>query len=282
MKIIYLIAGFLKKNWFGIFGILVGIMGTLYSIWETKKEREPAFYVTKNVGLFSSPQGLSSEYFAFIKRSDGSEILNNVYLLEASFWNKGKEPIKAEDVLEPINIRYDENVEIIEAFIAQVSRKNIIKPELQNDNENKKLLLNFRVMEKDDAIGIQVLYSAKSPVDFDIDGVISETKSILTREKLVAENLVGSGIKIFTAFLCLVGAMIAFSFLTNFLKYFIGKIHEKSEKVANIIIAVVAVSAMLFCITVIGKIAIKGTLRDAEANIIESIPKTEQINPLKN
>lgn len=281
MNIIILMIGFLKKNWFGIFGILIGVIGTVYSVVESKKEREPAYFVTKNVGLFSSPKGLSSEYFAFIKRSDNSEVLNNVYLLEASFWNKGKESIKAEDVLDPISIELSDDIEIIDAFVARSTRKNITKPELKYDKENKKLVLSFRVLEKEDSIGIQVLYSAKRPAEFNIDGAILGVRSILTKDDLAADNLVNGGIKTFKGFLWMVGGVMLFVFFAVATEFLLGKAAEKNKKIVARFAAIMVGAIILLAIIFFGYIVANGILRNAEKSIIEGIPVGEKIYPLK-
>lgn len=278
MNIIILMIGFLKKNWFGIFGILIGVIGTVYSVVESKKEREPAYFVTKNVGLFSSPQGLSSEYFAFIKRSDNSEVLNNVYLLEASFWNKGKESIKAEDVLDPISIKLSDDIEIIDAFVARATRKNITKPELKHDKENKRLALSFRVLENEDSIGIQILYSSKEPAEFNIDGAILGVKSILTKDDLAADNLVNGGIKTLKGILGLAVIILIFPLAIMVVEFLFKSIPKGNEKVRARIAGVLSGAIILFVVVIITYVLVQGVLSNAEESIIENIPKSELID----
>ena len=113
--------------------------------------------------------------------------------MEASFWNKGKEAIRADDILDPIIIKYNEDIEIIDAFVATATRRSITKPLLKRD-ENK-IELTFRILENEDSIGVQILYSAKSRAEFSVDGAILGVKSILKKEDLESEHLIDGGLK---------------------------------------------------------------------------------------
>lgn len=269
---------FFKAQWFSIFAVVIGFFTSLYFYLESKVEKEPAYVVTNNVGVFSSPQGLSSEYFAFIKRSDNSEVKNNVYLLEAFFWNKGKEPIVSSDILEPISISYSNDLEVIDVFISRSSRKKIVDPKIKNDKENKKLMLDFRVLEQDDVIGIQILYLANEPYDFSIEGTILGVKSILGKDDLVAQNLFNGGLKTLGAILTLLGIIVLMAVISKLATWFFEKINRKNEKIANVMAGLMLCAAFIVALIILGSAFIKGVKSGAEKSIIDSIPKSEKIN----
>lgn len=278
MKLVLVLKGFFKAQWLAILAIIVGFSTSYYFYSVSKIEKEPAYVVTNNVGLFSSPQGLSSEYFAFIKRSDNSEVVDNVYLLEASFWNMGREPIRAEDVLDEISINYIGDIEIIDAFIAKATRTKIINPELKINEDEKNILLNFRILEEGDVIGIQIIYSAKEPSDFTIDGAILGVKSILTQKDLADENLVNGGIKtlMWIVFTMIITAGVVLMFAG--VSFLIDKVGEKNKVVATWIERIIAFSFFSIIAFSIILVIVNGTLNNAKKGVIENIPKSELID----
>lgn len=82
----------------------------------------------------------------------GKDLNSNVSAATVYFWNDGKLPIKAEDVLEPLRIDLDPGTEIIDARILKVSRAvtKFARGEVSDTAKNS-LPLSFAILEHNDA-----------------------------------------------------------------------------------------------------------------------------------
>lgn len=181
---------YLKNNWLGILGLIVGLFGIVLSYFFfifSQQMREPVVISTKNFAIFSSPEGLSSDKFAVVKKPEYKEINKNIYVNEIAFWNKGRQSIKRENILKSIYISYDKNVEIIDAFITESTRPEIVNAIINQSSNN--LNLDFDILEKNDGFKIQVIYVSENKQDFKIQGNIEDTFNFESESDLTLDNI---------------------------------------------------------------------------------------------
>lgn len=173
---------FLKRYWFGIVGILIGCLGVFYSVQKSKYEREPIFLLDSVRTEIINKQIISETSVRVIK-SDGTEVTNDLTALRFYFWNDGKKPIKKEDILEPLFLQLsDSSSEIIDYRVLKLSR-DVTGFQLSRDKLKEKnvLSIDFRILEKDDGITGQIIYSGNPNSMLLMKGTIEGVKVVGTK-----------------------------------------------------------------------------------------------------
>jgi len=269
----------MKKNWISILSLGLGLAGMLLSYYFytiSIKIREPAFVITKNVSLFSSPKGLSSKYFKIVKSSDGTELLKNLYIQEVAIWNNGKESIKNENVLKPITLTFNGEIEIIDAFISEVKRPDIVKGKISFKPGENVVTTSFSILENNDGMKIQVVYASLESSIANVDGVIEGVEAIQNIDNLAKDNLLASVAKVL-----MWGGVILVGFL---LLGSIGKISEwvvsktcgdYAEKVNSIITNTFSIVMTLFFLGLIAVLIYTKVIEFSKESVVDSVPKME-------
>ena len=270
----------------GLVGLVIGLAGiglSYYSHIHSKVEREPCLVTTKNFPIFASPKGLVSSNFAFITKSNNKEITKNVYVQENSFWNKGSLAIKNENILDKLHLVYNKNdVEIIEVFVLEVSRPNIIKAFVKRISPNV-INFGFNILEKNDGFKIQIIYISNKKQQVGLTGSIEGVERFRTVSDLTDENLYYGIWKVcmglFPGFIIVLVAVCSI-FLC---RYFLRKFYP-NDKVDLISLYLMLLLLLICCIMFIGVlifIIIKGSNHFALQEGKESIPKMINIRPNK-
>ncbi len=182
---------YIKRN-SGVIGILVGISAIIISFFIS------FYFYKKSVAkpepiLITDPSRIlivNAEHFSDttlkVFRSDGNEVVGNITAIKFYFWNNGNKSIKASNILEPINMTLnDPNAVILDYKILKISRK-IVSPKLLKNTSSPEnsLSISFDILEEDDGISGQVIYSGKPDADLVVSGTIEDTKEILTNLNL--------------------------------------------------------------------------------------------------
>lgn len=184
---------YLKKN-IGILGLIIGILSIFLSIYFYKKsikKPEPILITDPSRTLIINSEHFSDTSLKIIK-SDGNEVTGNVTAIRFYFWNNGNKSIKTSNILEPIKITLsDPNAVIVDYKILKTSRK-VVAPKIGIDTKHsgKYLSISFEILEKDDGIMGQVIYSGDPKADLVVSGTIEEVKQIITNHKLIKKSLV--------------------------------------------------------------------------------------------
>jgi hypothetical protein len=136
---------------------LVSLFLAYYWHAQSVQERAPRYYVgperTRIVDTsIAAPPQLQVLY-------KGKDLNANVSALILYFWNDGKLPIKASDVLEPLAIQLDSNCDILDARILKVSRQvtKFAKGEISESAKNS-LPIAFNILEHGDGALLQIIY----------------------------------------------------------------------------------------------------------------------------
>lgn len=252
---------FIKRNWIGILGLFVGVLGIFLSYYFytlSQQNREPYFLEESNFPIFFSQKELVSQGFVLVRKSDGREISKKVYVNEIAFWNKGNLSIRRSNILKGISLKYPEDVEVIDAFISSVTRKDIVNTDKPRIIEENEVTLGFDILEKDDGFKVQITYFSDERNSPDIVGNIEGVNSFGDREILTKENLFfGIGkVAIYTfGFLAIIFLWIALMEGMEWLKK--RFISGRFEKVSKVLGFIIPLTGALFFIIGFGSIALE-------------------------
>jgi hypothetical protein len=103
----------------------------------------------------------------------GKDLSRDVNAATLYLWNDGKLPIKADDVLEPLEIQLEPDCEILDARIIKVSRPvtKFTRGDVADTKKNI-LPLSFAILEKGDGAALQIIYAGKSNAPISVKGTI--------------------------------------------------------------------------------------------------------------
>ncbi|MCK7634077.1 MULTISPECIES: hypothetical protein [unclassified Shewanella] len=255
---------------------LAGMLLSYYFYTISIKIREPAFVITKNVSLFSSPKGLSSKYFKIVKSSDGTELLKNLYIQEVAIWNNGKESIKKENVLKPITLTFNGEIEIIDAFISEVKRPDIVKGKISFKPGENVVTTSFSILENNDGMKIQVVYASLESSIANVDGVIEGVEAIQNIDNLAKDNLLASVAKVLMwGGVILVGFLLLGS-IGKISKWVVSKTcGDYAEKVNSIITNMFSIVMTLFFLGLIAVLIYTKVIEFSKESVVDSVPKME-------
>lgn len=144
----------------------------VYYHYQSVQERVPTFYSdpTTRTKIVDTSIPAPPELQVLYK---GKALNANVSAAIVYFWNAGKLPIKAEDVLEPLKIELDPACEIIDARILKVSRSvtKFAKGDVPETAKNS-LPLSFSILERNDGAKLQIIYTGKPDARVTLKGTI--------------------------------------------------------------------------------------------------------------
>ncbi len=271
---------YVKKNWISVLSLGLGIAGMLLSYYFytiSIKVREPAFVVTKDVSLFSSPKGLSSKYIKLVKSNDGKELLKNLYIQEIAIWNNGKESIRKENVLKPITLTFNNEIEIIDAFVSEIKRPDIVKGKVYFKPGENIVTTSFSILENNDGMKIQVVYASLESSIAEVNGVIEGVGVIKNIDNLARDNIFASVAKVL-----MWGGVIIIGFL---LLGSLGKISawvvnktcgSYAKKVNSIIENTSSTILVLGFLALIFSFSYIQTIKYSKESVLDSIPVMEK------
>ncbi len=167
---------FCKRNWLSLLGILLGLLGlyvSLYLYEKSQSKGEPIFVSFGKSKLI--------DFAAFdkadlsISRSNGTELTRDLYRVNFTFWNNGKESIHPSNVLSDITISLMDSTSEIISFTIVDSSRAIPKFELsaiQSDGRINSLLITFKIVEHDDGFVGEVVYAGSPSAPLVISGIV--------------------------------------------------------------------------------------------------------------
>ena len=101
---------------FEILSFIIGALGLILSIYfyqVSKNEKDPTFIVEPIRTELINSNKLNNQPIKVISTSNGQEIKNDLNIVRFYFWNKGKDAIKNENILKPIQIISGKNIKIL-------------------------------------------------------------------------------------------------------------------------------------------------------------------------
>jgi hypothetical protein len=161
-------------DYLGVFFGLTTVVGFgLAWYWHAQsvQERAPTYQVSsQRVKLVDTAVPVPSQLQVLYR---GKDLNKNVTALTLYLWNDGKLPIKAEDILQPLEVRLDPDSEILDARILRVSRSvtRFAKGEILESKKNS-LPLSFAILEKGDGAALQIIYTGKPDAVVSVLGTV--------------------------------------------------------------------------------------------------------------
>ncbi len=169
---------------------LVGIASLLLSLyfWMDAKI-EPSLYVLSDP--YGAAQIVSVTTPNLQVRYKDIPVKGDVFVQQIKVWNRGKRSIKAVDVLDPIFLRFDSSVHLLDVSIKNEVRRTsgfeVSSPSLGLIKESQPLhsdvSLNWRILEQGDGATIQVIYEGAKDVNFTVQGAIEGQKYIAVNRR---------------------------------------------------------------------------------------------------
>jgi len=182
-----------KISWLNILGFLVGCIGiglSIYFYLSSRMEREPFFIVDPERTFLIDTKKFPQESLKVI-REDGTPVKGDVTSVRFYFWNKGRQSIRQENVLEPLIIYFDDpTIEILDYKFVKKPRESIVLPTLIRNikSPRNQLTLSFRILENLDGLSGQIIYAGDTSTHLYLSGTIEGTKNIANNLTLSKES----------------------------------------------------------------------------------------------
>lgn len=143
-------------------------------------------------------------------RADGKPFAKNVFVSEFYVWNSGDLPIRKLNVLKPLKITFDDSVEILDCTVIAAPRSDITEFKISL-NEPRSIALDFKILEPEDGISVQIVYSADYAAEAKLEGAIEGVRhlgSATTSVNLAAfRNVVFIAVILLFSIMTLVGIL---------------------------------------------------------------------------
>ena len=167
--------------WFGVAGLLVGLVGigTSYYFYRLSvRERVPIFLVDPDRTVLVEADSIRESAIR-VARPDGSLIGGDITSVRFYFWNAGALPVRRQHILKPLRIHV-QDADIIEFKLLRVSRPDIVSAKLDRwTNEPLPTLdLDFEILERNDGIAAQAILAGSSSAAVTISGAIEGSPRI--------------------------------------------------------------------------------------------------------
>lgn len=164
-----------NEIWLAASGLLVGIVGIIIAVIETRKYRGPLLsyqYHGSNLIL-----GYDAVFPETIEVSFGGEEVPNLTHSQVVVWNRGRAPIRGDDVssTDPLFLKIDGGGEILQAEVVKISKEsNLFSIDYKPRSE--KIGLNFDFLDNGDGVLLSVWHTGRE-IEPIIDGTLIHGKA---------------------------------------------------------------------------------------------------------
>jgi predicted ATP-dependent endonuclease of OLD family len=154
-----------KSSWLSILAFIIGVIGVLYTI-VSKKEKSPCYDITSN-NIIRDFMGV----FKQLEINYSNQEIKNFTVTKIVFWNKGRETIDKEDVVnaDPISIHIKDGYNILDHDIIGKNEKTN-NFSLSESSDKSSINIDFDYIDKNNGIVIQILHTGKSSEDIEFCG----------------------------------------------------------------------------------------------------------------
>lgn len=134
----------------------------LFTYWDSQTYPDLIAQIHPSRTILVSPEGVQD----LTVYANGHLIKGPVTSVQVSIWNAGTKPIRADDVLEKIEIRTDKPLQVLSARILKTNRK-ITNFEADISKASQGIIgVNFKILEKDDSALLQITYEGDDKINF--------------------------------------------------------------------------------------------------------------------
>jgi hypothetical protein len=165
-----------KIAWVSLGLAILGILLTIYVYRQQTVIRDPVFAVEPSRAEIISRDRINIAPIR-VTHVDGTPIEGDIYAAQFYFWNAGKEAISHDDVLTPLTITMEDTSARLLDYRVLTATRSVVAPRLRippidTPTVFPTLLLEFRILEKDDGISGQLIYQGPRAVPVTIVGDI--------------------------------------------------------------------------------------------------------------
>jgi hypothetical protein len=264
----------IKEQWLGMIvgAVITAVFGFIY-LQLSREARNPYFVVDPDRVEIVSAANVATAPLKVLRR-DNTPITADVYAVHFYFWNAGKRSIRPADVIDTIQIVLDDSAsEILDYKVVRTSRP-ITEISLVRGPTPRVLLLRFRILERGDGFGAQIIYQGKPGVPLRIVGNVDEAQIHLVSAPSLGRQLVNAaGAGVVFVFEVLAGLGILVIGINYVVSPLARRIWPKSLKVSRGVEIFLLVIALAGMIVVIGYFAIATTPRDATSDVPANIAR---------
>jgi hypothetical protein len=141
---------------------------TIYFYFESTKRRDLVYFVNPVQAVVVKTGEASNLHFFYADQ----ELKSDVTAAQIALWNQGNESIRPESVLQPVMIRTNPSVPILEATIRKKSRE-VVDISLDQSRLREGVVgMKWNILEHDDGAVIQLVYAGPPSTQIDALGVI--------------------------------------------------------------------------------------------------------------
>jgi hypothetical protein len=150
---------FFAKPWVGIVGSVASIFGVLLAVYfyfHTNGFPELVYYVNPARAVVVK-QGTASRLTVLF---DGRPLNQDLSAAQVALWNRGRQAIRRAAILQPIIIRTEPRVPILEATVRRTSR-DVVSLDLDRTRlADGEVSVSWNILEQGDGAVVQVVYAA--------------------------------------------------------------------------------------------------------------------------
>lgn len=174
--------------------VMLGLFGTLFSIWTFFQAREvkSVTYLSRFPSkVFDSDTSTAIR----VTNARGEPIKNDIHLQEVVLWNSGNQVLDIADVRRPLEIALvgDPLVEILEYRVASQTQDGLPQFCLQRAHCcNNKLRISWKYFDPDDGARFHIIYltTNERPLEVALGGTLLGVGSLTDGTKSRSENLI--------------------------------------------------------------------------------------------
>lgn len=272
---------FLKRNFLGVLGTAVGILGIILSMYfyaASKQSREIAFITGPNHTVFSDSASFFDPGIKIISSKTGKEIDSNIYLNELTVWNKGNTSIRKTNILKPLKITYPQTTRIIGAFIIEQTRQDIVNATSSFTENSNTISISADILEPEDGFKIQIIYVNTTPQEAKLEGTIEGVKDFYTEKRITRENILFGFGKLALIIFLILAAFLMAALAMSGLEWIIKKLYpEKSKAIIEKLGNMVSYLWIIFLFTITIATIARLAYSFAENSAKESAPRMKTI-----
>lgn len=165
---------FLRKNWFGVFGIIFGTLVSYYFYTLSVKEKNLSVLIDGMAIPIVNSSLISAGKFSILD-NNGEIIEGDISATRIIITNRGNLPILEEDIKAPLLVNFTEKgtkkpINIINILLFPSGKENIINPSITTSKSG--FNYKFELLEPDDEISLVIIFSGLENPDYSVPGHI--------------------------------------------------------------------------------------------------------------
>lgn len=171
------VISFFSNPWLGAITSLCTILGLIFAIYTFASSNitRNLIYTIYPIKALALRSGEVSNLKVFYEEK---EIKTDITVAQLAIWNKGKIPIKPDNILKTIKITTNPSTPILEVQIRKQSR-DVIGFTIGSSYYNEGYIpVSWDILENGDGAIIQIIYSGSEDVKFSVEGVIEGQNKI--------------------------------------------------------------------------------------------------------